>query len=104
MENFINENLVKVENSEDIQSEFESYWDEEKQKAFDEMCKEEGLNPDRLQEIIGDYIYTERKPLRDDIIDALEVKPKILEKKKIVERVIKKILKFVETFIDGITG
>ncbi len=104
IENFINENLVKVENSEDIQSEFESYWDEEKQKAFDEMCKEEGLKPERLQEIIGDYIYTERKPLRDDVLEALEVKPKILEKKKIVERVIEKIMKFVETFIDGIAG
>jgi len=62
------------------------------------------LKPERLQEIIGDYIYTERKPIRDEIIDALEVKPKILEKKKIVDRVIERIMKFVETFIDGITG
>jgi len=104
IENFINSNLIKVKASEDLEREFESYWDEEKQKAFDEMCKEEGLKPERLQEIIGDYIYTERKPIRDEIIDALEVKPKILEKKKIVDRVIEKIMKFVETFIDGIAG
>jgi type I restriction enzyme, R subunit len=31
----------------------------------------------------------------------LEVKPKILERKAIVERVTEKILKFVETFING---
>jgi len=104
IENFINSNLIKVKDSEDLESKFESYWDEEKQKAFDEICKEEGLKPERLQEIIGDYIYTERKPIRDEIIDALEVKPKILEKKKIVDRVIERIMKFVETFIDGITG
>lgn len=104
IENFINSNLLKVKDSEDLEREFESYWDEEKKKAFDEMCKEEGLKPERLQEIIGDYIYTERKPIRDEIIDALDVKPKILEKKKIVDRVIEKIMKFVETFIDGIAG
>jgi type I restriction enzyme R subunit len=42
IENFINSNLINIETSDDIQSEFESYWDEEKQKAFDEMCRAEG--------------------------------------------------------------
>jgi|GEM_PF-6680998 len=40
-----------------------------------QMCKEEGLKPERLQEILGDYIYTEKKLISDEIIDALEVKP-----------------------------
>lgn len=104
IENFINSNLPQIENSDDVQTEFESYWDVEKQKAFEEMCKEDGLIPDKLEEVIGNYIYTERKPIRDDIIGILEEKPKLLERKKVVERVIEKIMKFVNTFIDGISG
>jgi type I restriction enzyme R subunit len=104
IENFINSNLPQIENSDDVQTEFESYWDVEKQKAFEEMCKEDGLIPDKLEEVIGNYIYTERKPIRDDIIGVLEEKPKLLERKKVVERVIEKIMKFVNTFIDGISG
>lgn len=104
IENFINSNLINIETSDDIQSEFESYWDEEKQKAFDEMCRAEGLIPEKLQEVIGNYLYTERTPLRDEVVDLMKEKPKIRERKTVVERVIEKILNFVNTFIDGISG
>jgi hypothetical protein len=49
----------------------------------------------------GDYLFTERIPLPDEIVAMLEVKPKILERKTIVERATAKIVKFVETFING---
>ncbi len=104
IEKFINANLIQVKSSEDVEKAFEIYWDAERQTAFDTLCSEEGLMPDKLQEVIGNYLYTERKPNRDDVLQILKEKPKMLEKKSIVERVTAKILNFVTTFIDGIEG
>lgn len=102
--NFINSNLINIKNSEDVENEFENYVNAEKQKAFDLLCSEEGLTPEKLEKVIGDYIYTERTPMRDEVVELLIEKPKLLERKKVVSRVIEKIMLFVNTFIDGIAG
>ena len=104
IENFINSSLIKAESSEDtdIGADFENYWEVEKQKAFDEMCEEEGLIPEKLQDVIENYLYTERTPIRDDVVALMKEKPKIRERKTVVERVIEKVMNFVNTFIDGI--
>jgi type I restriction enzyme, R subunit len=101
IEKFINENLPFIDDSDDIGDAFEAFLDEEKQKALLQLCEEEKLSPEKLNEVIGDYLFTERTPLPDDIVGMLEVKPKILERKTIVERVTDKIINFVKTFIDG---
>ena len=66
------------------------------------MCNELNLQPKKIQNIIGDYLFTERKPLGDEIVDALKEKPKILQRRSVIERVTKKILDFIEIFIEGI--
>lgn len=104
IEKFINSSLINIESSDDIPAEFEKYWDAEKQKAFEAICEEEGLIPEKLHEVIGDYLYTERTPIRDDVVALMKEKPKIRERKTVVERVIEKILNFVNTFIDGVGG
>lgn len=104
IEKFISENLPYIENTDTIAVEFESFLDKQKQQALADFCKEEKLKMERLQEIIGNYLFTERTPLPDEIVEMLEVKPKILERKSIVERVTGKILDFVETYITGMTG
>ena len=43
-----------------------------------------------------------KTPLRDEIIDILEMPPKLKERRTIAERIIDKIKAFVETFIDGV--
>lgn len=42
------------------------------------------------------------KPLKDDIAKTLKIKPKLLERKRIIPRVLDKILGFVEKFYDDI--
>ncbi|MDX5481238.1 MAG: hypothetical protein LPK07_06110, partial [Hymenobacteraceae bacterium] len=77
---------------------------EEKLRAFQALYKEEKLIPEKLQEVVNTYLYTERKPLREDIVGTLQEKPRILERDKIIERVTKKVLRFVETYITGFSG
>ena len=102
IEKFINENIPKIENAEEIPEVFNSFWNAEKQKALGVLCKEEGLISAKLVKVIEDYLFTGRKPLRDSIIGMLEVKPKILERKNIVERVTDKVLALIHIYDDDI--
>ena len=104
IEKFIQENLPHISDSDDIQDEFESYWNEERKEALNELSEEENLDNEKLQDVIGKYLFTEKKPLRDDIIGLLNQRPSLKERASIAERVTNKILRFVETFISGITG
>ena len=42
--------------------------------------------------------------MRESIVGTLKQKPKLLERKTVIERVTDKILKFVKTFEDDIGG
>lgn len=104
IEKFISEHLPYIEDADDINNEFDAFWDGERRKAFDSLCEQEGLNPEQLNEVIGRYLFTNHLPLPDEIVAMLATKPKILERKKIVERVTERIVRFVETFINGMGG
>jgi len=100
IEKFINENMLHIADSDDIENEFEKFWENEKESAYDKLCKEENLDCQKVKEVVDTYVYEERKPLKDDVAKTLKVKPKLLERKKIVPRVLEKIVKFVDTFYD----
>ncbi len=101
IEEFISENLVKIQDSDAIPDEFDEFWSIKQKEAFDKICKDENIPADKVTKIIEDYIFNQRKPLPDTIVDLLESKPKILERRPIIERITNKILGFVETFING---
>jgi type I restriction enzyme, R subunit len=103
IEKFIDENLASVD-SDNIEEVFEKFWDEEKIKEFDKICQEENLIIDEVKNVVDTYLYDERKPLNDDIFKTLQIKPKLLERKPIVQRVLGKIMNFVEKFYDGYGG
>ena len=75
--------LHRISDVDDIPDAFETFMSEEKPRALDLSSKEENLAPDKLNKVIGNYIFTERKPLPDHIVNILEVKPKILERKSV---------------------
>ena len=105
IELFIKSNLPAIEDTDDIPQEFEKFWNAEQQKAFNQLVTEEKLSAEKTQSLIEDYLYAEREPMRDEILELLEgEKPTLLERKKTGDRILKKILNFVDTFINGITG
>ncbi len=100
-EKFMNENLPQIQDEQHINSEFQKFVSTEKQSAFNQICESENISAEKLESVIADYIFSGNAPLRDDMVKLLEVKPKIQERKTIGERIIEKILNFVETFITG---
>tara|TARA_R110002050_G_scaffold65695_1_gene142059 strand:+ start:4716 stop:7565 length:2850 start_codon:yes stop_codon:yes gene_type:complete len=101
IERFIDENLPKIVDSDDIPEVFEAYWDEERKEALAKLSIEENLNELMLQDLIGNYLFTEKKPLRDEVIGMMKVRPSLKERATVAERITNKILSFVETFISG---
>lgn len=104
IEKFINNNLPKIEDSDSITDEFESFWNKERLDAINKITEDENLNPDELERVIGNYLFTEKTPMRDDIIGMMKERPSLKERASTSERIIGKIYDFVETFISGIAS
>lgn len=102
IEKFIDEHLPKIKDSTEISEEFETYWTEAQKEAFENLVKSENLDGKQLEEVVNNYIYTQRKPLGSTIGKILKKKPKIRERKRTFERVLSKIEEFVEVFFEGI--
>ena len=105
IEKFIQENLPSITDTDEISNEFEKFWSVEQQSAFNKLVKEENLSVEKTEKIIEDYLFSEREPLRDEVLELIEGdKPTLLERKKLGDRILKKIVGFVDTFINGMAG
>lgn len=105
IERFIKENLPVIEDTDNVHEEFEKFWSEEQQKAFIQLVKEENLSPEKTERLIEGYLFSEKEPMRDEILELIEgEKPTILERKKLGDRILAKIIGFVDTFITGVSG
>ena len=105
IERFIQENLPVIADTDEVQTEFDKYWNEEQQKAFQQLVTEENLSAEKTEKLIEDYLFAEREPLRDEVLELLEgEKPSLLQRKKLGDKILKRIIDFVETFINGMTG
>ena len=102
IEQFIENNFPAIESGEYIDQEFDEYWDAERIKAFNSMCKELKLDQDKVKEIIDKYLFTEREPRRQEVVEALKNKPKILERDSVISKAADKILEYIEVFIEGL--
>ncbi len=104
IEKFIQENLPLVADADDIPEAFEKFWTEEQINAFKKLCEDENLSSEKVEKTIEQFLFAEREPLRDEVIDLIEgAKPTVLERKKVGDRILEKILRFVDTFINGMT-
>lgn len=96
---FIENSLPNIDDVDKIPQEFAVFWNQEKQKAFNDFCRTENINPDKLNDVISRFIFTEREPLNQEIVDMLEDKPKILERHNITERIKGKVMELIDVFL-----
>ena len=102
IERFINDHFPNIPAGSDVSNAFDEFWEEERKNAFKVMCEDEGLKQDGLEKVLGNYLFTEKVPLRDDIIGIMKDKPSLRERKTVAERVVGKIQGFVSTFVNGV--
>jgi len=93
IEKFILKNLPEISDDDNIEEAFHTYWQIETKIALEKLSKEETLNQDKVETIINDYLFTGRMATEDEVIDALEKQPSVLQRESISNRVTDKILK-----------
>lgn len=81
-----------------MEASFNEFWNAEREKQLVEICEEEGLVRQDVEEMIKAYHFTNKVPLREVIVSALKIKPKILERKSLVQRISDRIMGLIATF------
>jgi len=104
IEKFIQNNLPKISDNDDVEVEFKNYWQVETKKALQDLSTTEALHQDKVETIINDFLFTGRMATEDEVIEALEKKPSVLQRESISNRITDKIKDFIKTFINGIDG
>lgn len=105
IEKFIQESLPHIDDTDTVPEEFEKFWTAEQEKALKDLIKTESLSEEKTEKLIENYLFTEREPLRREILDLREEgRPSVLKSKEIGDRILGKILGFVDTFVHGISG
>jgi type I restriction enzyme R subunit len=98
IEKFIRENLPNIDRSDEVESAFEIFWHGERAEALRKISEDEHIGIDALRDLIGEYVYTQRAPLGDDIIALLPEVPSILKRQSIIDRIKGAIVDVVERF------
>jgi len=101
IEKFIHENLPEIQNGGQVEERFKQFWKEQDQTEIKRICEEENLDQEKVQKLISSYLFTEKLPYRDDVVETMNKKPKILKRKTVSQRVLDQMLDYIKTFIDG---
>jgi len=105
IDKFIQESLPNIEDTDTIPEEFEKFWNVEQEKALEELIDTENLHHDKTEKLIENYLFSEREPLRDELLSLRkDGKPSVLKFKETGDRILNKILDFVDTFVNGMSG
>ncbi len=105
IEKFILENLPRIHEVDDINVAFEEFWSEEQRNEFSKLIEEEGLSSEKTERLIEEYLFVEREPLREEVLDLIKgEKPSLLQRKPMGDRILNRIKGFVETFMTGMVG
>jgi type I restriction enzyme R subunit len=104
IEKFINENLPKIEDADNIPDEFAKFWEEQKVLALAKLCDDEHLDKEQFKALIEAYIFSGREPLRDEVLKCLGDRPSILKAREIGDRIIAKMREYVEVFERGMVA
>jgi type I restriction enzyme R subunit len=104
IQKFIDENMPHIKDGDNIQDEFEKFWQDQKVLALGKLCEEENLDKAQFKSLIDAYIYSGREPIKDEVFQCLDNRPSILQARVIGDRIIAKMKEFVEVFVKGMVA
>jgi len=102
LEKFIEQRLPTLEPQEKLETVFQDFWTQERIEAIEQLCLEENLQVTTVNQMIADYKFSGKEPLRETMLSACNEKPKLLERKKIFGRVVAKLLDIINKFDDAL--
>lgn len=95
---FIEENLPKINKTDDVEKEFSEFWASERSDVLKSVAENENIPLDKFEQLIGEYLYTQKLPREQSIADLLPEQPKILKRQGIINRIKSAIENIVDVF------
>lgn len=95
---FIEENLPKIGKAEDVEEAFSKFWTSQRSKTLKEIAKSENIPLKKFEKLIGEYLYSQRLPRGQDIVDLLPETPQLRKRQGIINRIKSAIQNIVEVF------
>lgn len=98
IEKFIRENLPKIAKAEDVEKSFSEFWASERSENLKKIVESENIPLSKFEDLIGEYLYTQKLPHGQDIVDILPEVPRIKERQGIIDRIKEAIENIVDIF------
>ena len=98
IQKFIKEQMPKMPDGQTVEEAFAHFWDVEKEAAYQELCKDNNLKADVMQEILRKYETSKRLPDRNEVKALPNYKVKLFERKPLHERLMGKTRDFIQKF------
>jgi type I restriction enzyme R subunit len=97
---FIEQNLPKIKKSDDVEKAFYEFWSSERSDILKKIAKKEKIPLEKFEDLIGEYLYSQRLPHGQDIIDLIpaQEQPKLLKRQGVIDRIKKAIENIVDIF------
>lgn len=95
---FIEENLPNIDKSENVEKAFGEFWSSERSNILKGIADTENISIEKIENLIGEYLYTQRLPGGQEIVDLLPQVPKIKERQGIIDRIKGAIENVVDMF------
>ena len=102
IEKFIDTRLPTITPDENVETVFKDFWNQERVEAVQSLCLVENLNQEAINQMIANYKFSGKEPLRETVLSACNEKPKLLERKKIYKRVVSQLLEIINKFDDDL--
>lgn len=101
IDNFIQKNMDGLETEEQVLEAFDDYWEEQKEAEVKAVCEEENLISDSFKALVDRMIASNQEPRREDIVEAMEAKPTLMQRKVVIPRIADKLRQYVDVFYSG---
>ena len=102
IEEFITAYLPTMKSAEQTTATFEEFWTEKREAAFNSICSEEKLRPEGFAILLEAYQFSGKRPMTDEVIAIMIETPGILQRKPSAERVVSRMVTFIDTFEEGL--
>jgi len=69
-----------------------TFWSDATNAITEAFAKAENLKIDELKKIVSDYLFSDKKPLRDEVSKAMNEKPSLKERAKTIDAITVKVI------------
>jgi len=95
---FIEESLPNIDKAENVEKSFGEFWASERSNVLKDISKTENIPVEKFEELVGDYLYSQKLPNDQHIADSLPEVPRLKERQGIINRIKSAIENIVDMF------